>query len=41
MEKNDLSEPVFDFDIQPKTCSTSIIGIGGRSRKNCGKNAEV
>lgn len=28
-KKNDLSEPVFDFDFQPKTCSTSIIGIGG------------
>ena len=29
MEKNDLSEPVFDFDIQPKICFASIIGIGG------------
>lgn len=29
MEKNDLSEPVFDFGIPHKTCSFSIIGIGG------------
>lgn len=29
MEKNDLSEPVFDFGIPQKTCSLSIIGIGG------------
>lgn len=42
MEENDSTKPVFDFfDFQPKTCSFSIIGIGGRSRKNCGKNAEI
>lgn len=29
MKKNDLSEPVFDFGIPHKTCSFSIIGIGG------------
>lgn len=30
MEENDSTKPVFDFfDFQPKTCSFSIIGIGG------------
>ena len=30
MKENDSTKPVFDFfDFQPKTCSFSIIGIGG------------
>lgn len=42
MEENDSTKPVFDFfDFQPKTCSFSIIGIGGGAGRVVEKNAEI